>query len=53
MAKSYQDKPSNESSKSSNPKIIGISKIEIGSIKNGRVTSEAPSKPQKPTKDKT
>lgn len=52
MSKSNQEKPSNDSSKSTDSKPIAISKIDIGSVKNGRITSEAPTKPEKPSKGK-
>ena len=47
MSKTKQEKPS---SKSNDSKAIAISKIDIGSVKNGRFTSEAPTKPEKPSK---
>jgi hypothetical protein len=50
MSKANQERPSNESSKANDSKSIAISKIDIGSIKGGRITSEAPIKPEKPTK---
>lgn len=52
MAKNNQGKPSSNSGKSNNSKPIVISKINSGGVKNGRVTSEAPTRPEKPSKGK-
>jgi hypothetical protein len=50
MSKSNQQKPGNINPKQTNSKPIGISKAEVGRAKNGRVTSEAPTRPEKPSK---
>lgn len=47
MPQANQEKPS---SKSNDAKTTAISKINIGVVKNGRITSEAPAKPEKPSK---
>jgi hypothetical protein len=52
MSKSNPKKPSNNSVKSTDSKPIAISKIDIGRIKSGRITSEAPTRPEKPSKGK-
>jgi len=50
MSKNNQEKPSSNSHKLNDSKSIAISKIDTVSIKNGRITSEAPTKPEKPSK---
>lgn len=47
MPQANQEK---QSSKSKDGKTTAISKINIGVVKNGRITSEAPVKPEKPPK---
>jgi hypothetical protein len=51
MSKGTQAK-STVNTKKSNSQTVGISKISIGSVKNGRVTSEAPTRPVKPATGK-
>lgn len=50
MSKSNQEKPSNNSNKLTDNKSLGITKHNVDSIKGGRHTSEAPTRPVKPTK---
>jgi hypothetical protein len=52
MEKNNQGKPSGSSPITKDSKPIAITKVDIGSIKNGRITSEAPTRPQKPAKVK-
>ena len=50
MSNKNQAKPTSNSGKSSGSNSIPISKINIVSVKNGRITSQAPTKPEKPSK---
>jgi len=51
MSKANQEKKANEPGKSNDATINAISKIHIIGIKSGRITSEAPTKPEKPSKE--
>ncbi|MBI3137592.1 MAG: hypothetical protein HYZ15_03300 [Sphingobacteriales bacterium] len=50
MSKSNQASTSNVPEKASDGKAVSITKIDISGVKNGRETSQAPPKPEKPVK---
>jgi hypothetical protein len=52
MAKNNQAKSSGNPAKTFNTKPVAISKIKVGSVKNGRISSESPTRPEKPVKGK-